>query len=382
MGIEVAAFFSAIGSWISANIATSILIASIVGGAIAYLTMPDMPDSSLGEADISQLVITTAKEGDPIPDLVGTSKVVGNIIYYYGERNEDDNETGYGHKYYLSWLQGLCTGPVDKLYAVYLDDKLVWFGDLERPVSGGMETIVLRDITGCSQYTGAPEDWNDNLENFVEGDVLGTVNFYFGTEDQEASLDYLKGNVDELNNLPYKGLCYAHFEDYFIGTYNRAPVVKFIIGKYPKKTNDTPFFNNSNYILNTYDYNPAHAIWYIFTVALDIPEELLNAESFSTAADILLSENCYVDIYFKKEDNAESYLKSVLFHIRGITHYDTDGQVHLKLLRQPTEDFEDLYSLNTNAFVDHPTVQRGTWGETVNEVKGNYPLRIVTSPEV
>ena len=73
------------------------------------------------------------------------------------------------------------------MFTVFVDDKLAWFGELERPESGGVETITLIDIEGISEIDPEDPDPYSTIMLTDNDSTIGTVHFYFGTEDQEPN---------------------------------------------------------------------------------------------------------------------------------------------------------------------------------------------------
>jgi hypothetical protein len=310
---------------------------------------PDHPAS--GQPQFQKLDMTTASEGLPVADLLGISQLAGNILQYHNNRMvELTEEVGgkggsqtvtTGYEYYLTWAVAFCKGPVDFLYTITEGDEVVWEGALARPVSGGVETITLAGV--------------------------GTVDFYFGTEDQ--AINSLLATY-ETNQIPYRGLCYAVFRDCNIGSSNRLPVYKFVMSKQPVLT-----FNAKN-VISTFDYNPAHAIWYILIEMVGLPTTYLNETSFSDAAEILFGEARGVSILFANQKESISWIEQTLQHIDAALRYGIDGKFHLYLLR-PIEDTTLLPLITKDEMLDVPQMDRKSWLDTLNEIKVQYPKRMV-----
>ena len=237
------------------------LIGGIIGGVVGFFTggiggaaigfgigfglgtivdpiTPDVPSAGSPE---QKLTITTNEIGLPIPDLVGTGKITGNLLCYGNERSEaqwskssggkgggGSHHQITGYKYYMSWAIGLCAGPVDEIYTIFRNEEAVWSGNLQRPEAGGQETIAITDV--------------------------GNVTFYFGTDDQEANATVGELISAPTLNTPYRNLCWVFFDDCYIGEYHRMPTMRFILRKSPELP-----FSTKNVIME-YDYNPIHAI--------------------------------------------------------------------------------------------------------------------------
>ena len=145
-------------------------IGTVVGGAIGFVIggpMVALKGAAIGysvgswvdpyQADVQQAAkpaiskfsITTAEEGRPVPDLLGTSKLTGNYLWYGRNRSIEQTEqqssgggkggggssttVTTGYQYRLTWAEGICIGPVDTLLSVYKGDECVWEGEVDCP---------------------------------------------------------------------------------------------------------------------------------------------------------------------------------------------------------------------------------------------------------
>lgn len=283
---------------------------------------PDMP--SPGQPQTAKLNFPSCDEGINIPDLLGTVKLSGNFFQYFGSRVvEVTEEAGgkggggeeyvTGYKYYLSFAMGIALGPVDYLYAVYSGDDLIWSGALQRPASG-VEIVPLGE-----HFTkfGLDIPIEDEQEPST---VVGNMYFYFGTDNQPTNS---KMAVNISDTPPYRGLCYAFFDDVFIGGINRVPNITFIIGKFPQLS------FNENETIDDYDYNAPHAIWYIMTNDLmaNLPEEFMDSVTFSAVADTLLAEERGLSMLFDRQQTSLAYLETILNHVGGIMQYGCDSNL-------------------------------------------------------
>lgn len=363
------------GGWIGAvvGLAVGAVIGFVIGGPAGAVTgalwgaslgfaagiyidpmTPDIP-SSTAPLPAGAEVMTTIV-GNPLPDLTGTAKITGHLLCFGKERTEtiyteveggkdggdspDPQVTGY--KYYMSWAVGIVAGPIDTLYAIYKNNDLVWEGELDLPTdsdSFGQETIVL--------------------------DGMGSVTFYFGTDDQIANSKVGEIIGDETLNSPYRHFCWCFLDDCCIGEYNRAPTMKFILRKSPVVA-----FSEDGTI-QIYDYNPMHTIWYILHDLVGLPEAWLHSDDFAAAALTLAGETRGISCLFVTQQSAVSYLENINAHMDGIIRYGSDGKFHPKLIR---DDYvvDDLPLIDENVMLDDPTLKRKSWIDTVNEVKVQY----------
>lgn len=347
VGIVLAPFSGGMSLWSLA--AWGFTIGSMVGGFL------DPSQSNVGAPAKQALSFTVNEIGIPIPDLLGTSKITGIFLCYGKERSKaiksksggkggGGGSTTTGYKYYMSWVQAICFGPVDTLYAIYSDnDTLLWSGELNCPVSGGKETITISKGE----------------------DLTGRIDFYFGTPDHAVNTKIGEIIGDATLNSPLRGLCYAFFDDCYMGTSNRCPSVHFVIRKAPV-ISALP-----TGVVSGFDYNPANAIWYILHNLTGLPESWLHTANFITMSNLLLAEGRGLSILFDQQQGAINYLQTINIHVDSIIQYGSDGKFHPKLLR---DDYTvgSLPLVDETAFLDDPALSRAGWIDTVNEIKVQY----------
>lgn len=354
-GASIGGYF---GGWYGAAIGGVIgfVIGAFTGpGGIAGVLFPADSPALGAPPGLQALSYTSNKIGDPICDVLGTTKLTGTLLVYGGEHNVAVTQTTEtsggkgggggssttqvtGYQYYMSWAIGLCVGPTDELLSVFRNEDLVWSGNLLRPESGGQETIVIPD--------------------------MGSMTFYFGTDDQAANAA-VGALIDEVTfNTPYRGLCWAFFNDCYIGDYNRMPTMRFVLRKTPAKT-FSPY-----HLLQELDYNPAHALWYILHDMVGLSETWLDEDDFEDVAATLAGEGRGVSICFSTQQSAMDYLESINGHIDGILRYGGDGKFHPKLIRDDAP--EELPLIDESVVLDDPAFSRKSWIDTLNEVKVQY----------
>jgi hypothetical protein len=322
-----------------------------------------------------------------------------------------------GYKYYMSWAVGIVAGKANTLYAIYKNDEdVVWEGELDCPASGGEETVVLTDGGGgalCAQViivhmnaepasafktdilaflapiidpydtsamfllvlyawldTQPSSSEKDDFESWLlsrdsGGTLMGSATFYFGTADQVANSKVGEIIDDDTLNTPYRHLCWCFFDDCYIGEYNRAPTMKFVVKKIPEYA-----FSNAHEI-QTYDCNPAHGMWYILHDLTGLPESWLHSADFATIASTLWGERRGLSILFSSQQSALTYLESINSHIDSILRYGTDAKFHPKLIR---DDYTvgDLPLIDEDVMLEEPTFDRRSWIDTLNEMKVQY----------
>lgn len=327
-------------------------IGFMVGFGVGYAIDPIQADISQPGVPIQQLQIPDNTVGAVIVDVLGTVKVSGTFLCFglekatpqytkSGGKGGSSQKVLTGYKYYMSWAQGICLGPVDTLHAIYKNnDEKLWSGTLNRPESGGKETISIPDY--------------------------GSITFYFGTDDQIADSTIARIIGESSLNSPFRGLCYAVMNNFYIGEFNRCPAIKFIVQKSPVIA-ELPENNTIGY----FDYNPAHALWYIFNNMTGLPATWLDITTFAEVAATLKTEELGISICFDQYQTALTYLEGINAHADNIIKYGNDGKFHLKLMRGDY-DIETLPLIDENIMLDNPTLSRKSWIDTINEIKVQY----------
>ena len=119
-----------------------------------------------------------------------------------------------------------------------------------------------------------------------------------------------------------------------------------------------------------FNYNPVHAIWRCLRL-VGLPVTWLDSSSFLTAAQTIHSEGVGVCVYMRDHQEGLTYIKSLLNHINAVLYYENDGKLHIKLIR---DDYVvgDLPVITPTELISEPTVDRGSWMETVGEVQVQY----------
>lgn len=336
-----------------------------VGFGIGSIFGMKSDEPAAGKPQVSEFNISTAAEGVLIADLLGTTKLTGNIFHYGNNRNEEIVQTSEapsggkggmaggagsqsyvaGYRYYLTWAMGISNGPLDMLYSIYAGDKVVWSGALARPLSGGVETLTLTD--------------------------MGTMNFYFGTDDQVANSVLGALLADATLNPAYRGLSYGAFHDCYIGDYNRAPVMRFVVAK-------TPLYDwTTREIIDTYFYNPACAVYYILVTKIGLDASYIHEDSFADVAEALHLESNGITLLMSRQQEALGYIDTILNHIDGAIYWGNDGKLHMKLVRAD-QSIETMPIVTQDMLLDDLAMERKSWLDTLNEVKVQYPQLITT----
>ena len=319
-------------------------------GGIVDPNTPDVPQP--GIPDVGEAVMTSTV-GDPVPLVLGTSKITGHLLAYGKERTIELTETTEGgkggggsqtyvtgHDYYMTWVLGLCMGPINTLYTVLKGEDVVWEGELRLDdATNGEETITL--------------------------DGMGSCTFYFGTDDQIANSKVGELLPDDTLNSPYRNFCWALMDDCKMGKYPRTPTIHFIVTKIPSYS-----FNGHN-VIQQYDCNPAHVMWYLLRELAHLSETWLDESDFSYMASVLNNEYRGISMLLVSQRSVIEYLQNINAHIDCVLVYGSDGKFHPKLIRNDYA-VSSLPSIDESVLMEEPTFSRKSWNDTLNAIKVQY----------
>jgi len=245
-----------------------------------------------------------------------------------------------GYEYFLSWAQVLCKGPVGAVLAVYNGDEQLWCGWGRRTAENEATGIAIETFDGEK------------------------IQFFFGSETQEppqAMIDLHVaegGNADHLSG--YKGTSYAYFDDYKIGNYNRAPSISFVVLKQP-------------YPAGAFDVNLAYTLYRLMTRMCKIPQEDMDVDSFTAAAE-QLPESLGGSILYDTYQSGSSYAETIQSHIDAQLIFTAEGKFAIQLLTADTPA-DDLPEVTDADLVEDAEIGSDTWNDIINVIQVQYPRR-------
>ncbi len=125
------------------------------------------------------------------------------------------------------------------------------------------------------------------------------------------------------------------------------------------------------------NYNAALAIRYVLCTLAGLPSEWLNDAGFTEVEEVLDLEDLGISLLFDNPESALGYLEMINMHIDAIIQYGTDGKFRPKLIRYDY-DVDSLPLVDESIMLEDPTIERGAWIDTINEVPVQYSEIILT----
>jgi hypothetical protein len=232
---------------------------------------------------------------------------------------------------------------VDEIYCIYENDNLL--------------------------YDAGPLGGEVTIDDAVDGKVSllienrGTIDFYFGTDDQAANSRIA---VATGYSLPLPGLCYAVFNDFMIGeNQNRVGAMKFVIRKSPVKSSE------GNEVIGDFDYNGACAIEHVLIDILGLDEETVDTDIIGDVAETLATEEMGISVCCTQDGTVLDYLESIFSHIRGCLYVTEDGKLAPRLFRADV-DMGDMITIDEDDILEEADISRKSLIDTNNEIHSSY----------
>lgn len=196
---------------------------------------------------------------------------------------------------------------------------------------------------------------------------------------QTGSTQYAGGDFFTIKTLhshvapSYRNLCYAVFEQLYVGTSNYLKPLAFVVRRCPD-----PFAQGAGVANINGDANPALIIYDVLTnvdYGLGIPGAVIDAAAFQAAAVTLAAEGLGVSMMFDTQASADQLLGEVLRHCDGLVYTDPATGLWEITLARGGYDPTTLPVLTVDSVIGTPEFSRGSWSETTNLVNIKFTSR-------
>ncbi|MGH9744738.1 MAG: phage tail protein, partial [Candidatus Acidiferrales bacterium] len=171
----------------------------------------------------------------------------------------------------------------------------------------------------------------------------------------------------------YRGLCYAVFEQLYVGTSNYPKPMAFVVRRCPN-----PFAQGAGVANINGDANPALGVYDLLTnpdYGLGIPGVQINSSSFTAAASTLADEGLGISMQFDTQASADQLIGEILRHCDGLLYSDPATGLWTIVLARGGYDPSTLPLLTVDNILATPDYARGSWSETTNVAQIKYITR-------
>lgn len=217
------------------------LITTIAGGAIGFVlggplgaqigaTLGGMIGATLFGPTIkgprlTDLKVTASTYGAAIPEIYGTARLGGNMIWTTGLKETKHKSGGKGgpkqttYSYDCTFAVALCKGPIDEILRIWADGKIIY------DVAGGSTRLNFgQGPTTPSMITAAFAGKKKKKGGY-------SLRVYRGTEDQLPD-SLMEADKGVGNVSAHRGIAYVVFEKMQLEDFgNRVPQLSFEVTK-------------------------------------------------------------------------------------------------------------------------------------------------------
>jgi hypothetical protein len=170
----------------------------------------------------------------------------------------------------------------------------------------------------------------------------------------------------------YRGVCHVVAKRWYLGT---SPYIKNLAFAIRRCPNNLGLSGEQRNIAG--DANPAEIVYECLQMkawGLGFPSQRIDLASFAAAGATLASEGFGMSLMIDKPQEADKVIETVLQHIDGVCYTDpATGLWTLKLIR-PDYDPETIPEFTADDIAECE-FSRGSWEDTLNEVKVTYTDR-------
>lgn len=343
------------------------LISIAIGIALNELTAADPDIENARPAGDGEFKFPTASEDRVVPILFGTELLKGPNVVWWGDRSQTaiketikisllrQKRVITGWRYSVGIQFGLCRGQIEAITGVWIGDTRVFTGS----VQDGPITINEPNLFGGD-------------ENGTGG-VVGTLRVQSGTETQAVNA-YLTPFQDP--QPAYRGSCYAVWEGGLIG--NSATNIKpwsFEVSRFPNQLG----LSGGKEKVNTTDANPAAVIYEFLTNddwGFGFPAVDVDSANLITAGNTLFDEGNGFSFRIEKRMDAQAFLMELERQIGGVVYLDQlSGKWRITLARGGYS-IASLKKVDSTNTIKVMNFGRGSWDETINQIRIGYSDRI------
>jgi hypothetical protein len=282
--------------------------------------------------------LSTQEQARPVPYMAGRRMVgvtwLSNLYFIHTEEHDSGKKTGSGQTDFVAAFAGmLCHGPVDALYKVRIDGKVVWEGEVIR----GAEDAVDIAVTG-----------------------YGPFRIYWGTETQGVD-DVLALSGE--GHPAYRGRCYVNCLFYLGRGKKTAPQLEFEIARWPVIDWLTAPVNIDG------DCNP---IAFIAEMAQNprfgarLSDERIDTALLDAVANRLADEGIGLSPLLDRQLTFREFLMEALQYFDGYHYRTAAGKLAIGLNRELISG--SVPTISVSDMLSEPKIQPAAWEKTTNTV--------------
>lgn len=357
-GIGLAAYAATAGT-LAFGVTTSLMMAN---------NSQKLGTTGLTNAAAKDLEIASSSEAINVAVTFGRVRIGGNYMRYdrstfrneavYAEQQSSGGGKGggggdtpppqlVGYRYYLSYLYGLCMGPIDAIGNVWDANEMKIIG-AGAAFSGDTQTITLSG-----------------------SDFGGGINIYRGSDTQTPLIG------EPYTDLNYRHIAYASFPDHLIGGSPAPRTILFEIVRWPRVVDDAgtpiPDFYAQGSLTSGgrcwNDANPAAILYEIFTNRVwgrGLSSDLIDLPSFVAGSLFFATNDIGISMALDSQQNIADSVDFIRRHVNAAVVW-TGEKLVLRVLMNPADMTPPI--VITSEQVNKISLSRPAWPEQPNELR-------------
>lgn len=330
--------------------------------------------SAMKDAVASEFEMTASSETITAPVIFGVVRNPGNYLRYdkstfrseaitesqtqsggKGGSKKQSVTTVTGYRYYMSFDVGLCLGPVRRIRAMYDGSKM-------------------KKIAQDQEFIG-----DSVLFNAANDESGGNVRVYKGTMTQTRVVNEVYSQDDS----NYRGVCFACFQNWYIGTNSTPHTYLFELQRWPEVLDDdgntiagfnVRGSNDSGH--DAYeDANPAAIIFEIMRNkewGCGISVAHFNLASWKAVASYYASKNIGMSMSLESQQSVSDLIDLIRQHVNMAVIWDGYQLSAKCLMDSESAVIDDVF---TSDIVKEVKFSRPAWPSMTNELKMRFVNR-------
>ena len=366
--------FGLAGAWGAGAIATSLeLTAGAIGfwTSVGYLGGVLIGSLFLGKSTgdkttalKSEFNVPICTEGVAVPVIYGTNRIgglIGTWRYFRavviehdmggggsGGMLGGDELTSQEIRYYINFMQVLCmtSGGIDRLRSIDIQKKNIWSGDLNGP--------------GPTTNLSTPN---------------GTIQFYWGEGFTQQPSQFYAQQREYGTQIRHENMCYftaggtqGSSNGWLLGNSPYLQTLTTTLSHYPRVPAWPAFISDP---VNDYDVNPVGIVLDILcnsTYGLKFPQDYIDHESFTIAAQIFADEKFGISFVMDSAQPLSQYIEDIKAWCNFTLYINRQGKLAITVFRENTVvDENSAIIVNDSSIIPGSlSVSYKTWADVPN----------------
>ncbi len=391
--------------------ASAILTGAALGYAAAgFIQGPASPKNGAMRPDEFQVV--QSSESATIPVIFGTVRIAGNFLCYdkasfVAEEIHAEEEGGkggggggeqvVGYSYSMTWVTGLCMGPIDALVKIQGSPGMDEIEYHQIDEDNDEKADILNAELDRDKFLKWLEKFYTNQEAAPEGPIdmtagLGIKISMKGTKDDSGHVWLDPGSRTQVGHVPLNGetmnfrdIVIASFDKFTMGTSPAPRTYLFTLMRLPKVVDDDgvpiegfPVNAATDPEMPEYgDANPAAILWELMQNKVwgkGVSASKMNVEDFKKAANYYRNNRLGISTSLG-DDQSNVELTQRFRDLFGFATWDENGTLRCRALWDRTDAYSPRIRITPEDIIGEPAITRQSMLAATNEIRMTFSNR-------